>query len=144
MATTIETRDPKSFVSPEIWDREIKLLVRDTQFDRVTAERVFGQAIAYLITAIETYDQDLGIGCGQTVDMGVHAFILDTRNYREFCAKYMNGGFLEHIPEIERKADGSVMRTAKIIEENGFEVDWPLWEKDALSCTPCHHGAKCH
>lgn len=137
-------RDPKSFVTPDVWEREIKLLVRDNPFDTVMAERLFGQGIAYLITAIEKHGQQLELGCGELVDAAVHAFILDTRNYREFCRQYFNGQFLDHVPEIERKCDGSVRRTAEVIEANGFQVDWPLWEKDYSKCTPCHPGSNCH
>jgi hypothetical protein len=137
-------RDPKAFVDPDVWEREIKLLVRDHPFDTVMAERLFGQAIAYLITAMEKHGQQLEIGCGELVDTAVHAFILDTRNYRTFCHRYFDGRFLEHIPEIARKCDGSVHRTAMIIEANGFQVDWPLWEKDFSKCTPCHPGSSCH
>lgn len=136
-------RDPRSFVTPEVWDRQIKLLVRDYPFDSVMAERLFGQAIAYLITAMEKYGQGLEIGCGQLVDTAVHAFILDTVNYREFCQRYF-GRFLEHVPEIERKSDGTVVRTAEVIAANGFQVDLPLWEADFAKCSPCRPGDDCH
>lgn len=138
-----ERRDPRTFVTPEVWERQIKLLVRDHPFDTVMAERLFGQAIAYLITAMEKHGQKLGLGCGPLVDTAVHAFILDTRNYREFCERYF-GRFLEHIPEIEFKYDGSVEKTAHVIEQNGFAVDWPLWQADFAKCTPCYPGSDCH
>jgi hypothetical protein len=137
------TRDPRSFVTPEVWDRQIALLTRDNPFDVVMAERLFGQAIAYLITAIEKWGQGLEIGCGQLVDTAVHAFILDTRNYADFCQRY-HGQFLHHVPEIDRKADGTVARTAQIIEANGFPVDWPLWQHDFSKCSPCYPGSNCH
>ncbi|WP_245679174.1 hypothetical protein [Actinomadura hibisca] len=107
------------------------------------AERIFGQAIAYLITAMEKWDDKLELGAGELVDMGVHAFILDTANYRKFCDRHF-GRFLEHIPEIDRKYDGTVQRTAKVIADNGFRVDWPLWEKDFAKCSPCAPGTSCH
>ncbi|MEW2709490.1 hypothetical protein AB0948_31505 [Streptomyces koyangensis] len=146
MGTEIQvaTRDPKTFVRPEVWGKEIALLMRDFPFDIVMAERIFGQAVAYLITSMEMRGRGLGMGPGELVDHGVHVFILDTKNYREFCAEHMDGGFLDHIPEVERKGDGSVFNTAKIIEENGFVVDWPLWEKDAMKCTPCRPGEDGH
>ncbi|GAA1908381.1 hypothetical protein GCM10009716_17900 [Streptomyces sodiiphilus] len=140
----LQTRDPKSFLSTDLWDREIELLTRDHPFDRVMAERIFGQAIAYLITAMEKWGESLEIGCGQLVDMGVHAFILDTQHYENFCRRHFSGRFLHHVPEIVRKADGTVMRTARIIEENGFKIDWPLWEKDAMACSSCAPGSNCH
>ncbi|MFD0857010.1 glycine-rich domain-containing protein [Actinomadura adrarensis] len=136
-------RDPRSFVRPEVWDRQIKLLTRDHPWDAVMAERVFAQAVAYLITAMEKWDEKLEIGCGPVVDIGVHGFILDTRNYRAFCAEHF-GRFLEHVPEIEFKYDGSVEKTARVIAANGFAVDWPLWEVDFAKCTPCAPGTSCH
>lgn len=139
-----EPRDPRSFMPPHVWDREIQLLVRDHPWDTVMAERCFGQAVAYLITAMEHYGEHLGIGCGPLIDIAVHGFILDTVNYRRFCAEHFDRKFLEHTPAIEFKYDGTVERTAKIIAANGFAVDWPLWQRDAAKCTPCHPGADCH
>lgn len=140
----ITWRNPKTFVAPDVWERQIKLLVRDNLFDTVMAERLFDQAVAYLITAMEKWGQGLEIGCGELVDTAVHTFILDTVNYRQFCHRHFDGRFLEHIPEIERKYDGSVERTARVIEANAFKVDWPLWEADFAKCTPCYPGSNCH
>jgi len=144
MTTAVQLRDPREFVTPEVWQREIQLLVRDNPFDEVMAERLFAAAISYLITAIEKWGQGLEMCCGRLVDTAVHAFILDTRNYREFSHKYFDGRFLEHIPEVEFKYDGSVERTAQIIADNGFPVDWKLWERDYGKCGPCRPGENCH
>ncbi|MFD0772679.1 hypothetical protein ACFQZ2_01940 [Streptomonospora algeriensis] len=145
--TIVETataiRDPRDFLDPEVWDRQIRLLIRDHPWDTKMAERCFGQAVAYLITAMEKYSQHLGLGCGPLIDIAVHGFILDTVNYREFCHRHF-GAFLEHTPEIEFKYDGSVMKTAHVIDNNGFGVDWPLWERDGAKCTPCYPGSDCH
>ncbi|MFI0371826.1 glycine-rich domain-containing protein [Actinomadura sp. 1N219] len=141
--TGTKPRDPKSFVDPQVWERQIALLVRDHPFDTVMAERLFGQAVAYLITAMEKWGENLEIGCGPLVDIAVHGFILDTRNYREFCDRHF-GRFMEHIPAVEFKHDGSVERTAHVIEVNGFAIDWPLWEADFAKCTPCYPGSNCH
>lgn len=143
METPTTTRVPRDFVAPEVWDRQIQLLTRDHPWDTVMAGRCFGQAVAYLITAMEKHGQHLGLGCGPLIDIAVHGFILDTVNYREFCQRHF-GGFLEHVPEIEFKYDGSVMKTAHVIENNGFAVDWPLWERDGARCTPCYYGSDCH
>lgn len=138
------TRSPRDYVSPEVWDREITLLMRDNLFDRLYAERLFGQAVAYLVTAMERWGQRLEMCAGRIVDTAVHVFILDTRNYREFCAEHFGGKFLEHIPEIAFKNDGSVERTAHILADAGFPVDWPLWEADFGKCGPCSPGSNCH
>lgn len=138
------TRDPRDYVPADVWDREVTLLMRDYPFDKVMAERLFGQAVAYLITAMEKWGQQLEMCCGRIVDIAVHVFILDTRNYREFCAENFGGKFLEHIPEIAFKNDGSVERTAHILAANGFPVDWSLWEADFGKCGPCSPGSNCH
>ncbi|MET9794727.1 glycine-rich domain-containing protein [Nocardiopsis alba] len=149
MTTTVEapaqtvTRDPRDYVAPEVWDRQILLLTRDHPWDTVMAERCFGQAVAYLITAMEKSGQGLGLGCGPLVDIAVHGFILDTVNYRDFCERHY-GRYLEHVPEVEFKNDGTVTRTAHVIEANGFRVDRPLWDRDAAKCSPCAHGSDCH
>ncbi len=121
MATAAEprVRDPRDYVDPEVWDREVQLLMRDYPFDEVMATRLFHAAVSYLITAIDKWGQGLEMCCGRTVDIAVHTFILDTRNYREFCHRHFDGRFLEHIPEIDFKYDGSVERTAQIIADNG-------------------------
>jgi hypothetical protein len=138
------TRSPRDYVSPEVWDREVTLLMRDYPFDKVMAERLFGQAVAYLITAMERWGQRLEMCAGRIVDIAVHTFILDTRNYREFSHRWFDGKFLEHIPEIAFKNDGSVERTAHILADAGFPVDWSLWEADYAKCGPCHPGSNCH
>ncbi|MEU9396195.1 hypothetical protein AB0D86_40120 [Streptomyces sp. NPDC048324] len=74
------TRDPKDYVDPEVWEREVTLLMRDYPFDRVMAERLFSAAVSYLITAMETWGQQLEMCCGRIVDIAVHVFILNTRN----------------------------------------------------------------
>jgi len=62
----------------------------------------------------------------------------------QFCATYFGGKFLEHVPEIEFKYDGTVAKTARLLQENGFAVDWTLWDRDALQCSPCAPGSNCH
>ncbi|MEU1676295.1 hypothetical protein ABZ752_30325 [Streptomyces roseifaciens] len=76
-------RDPRDFVKPDVWDREIQLLMRDYPFDEVSADRLFSAAVSYLVTAMEKWGQQLEMCCGRTVDIAVHAFILDTENHRE-------------------------------------------------------------
>jgi hypothetical protein len=108
--------------------------------DSRLAERVLGQAIVYLITSMEKTGQGLEIGPGPIVDVGAHTFILDSRNYREFCAQNFDGGFLDHVPAVKFKVDGTVEKTAQVIAANGFDVDWSLWTVAFAKCSPCHPG----
>jgi hypothetical protein len=140
----VAPRDPRDYLTPEVWAKEIGLLMRDHPFDTIMADRVLGQAVAYLITAMEMRGQHRELGPGELVDHGVHTLILDTRIYRSFCQRYNGGEYLHHVPEIDRKGDGTVQRTAMVIAENGFPVDWPLWAADFAKCSPCHEGSGSH
>lgn len=141
---TAAPRDPRTFIPAEQWAKLVGLLMRDYPFDSVMAERVLGQAIAYLITATEHRGQALGMGPGRIVDIGVHTMILDTQAYMEFCERYNGGAYLHHVPLVEMKADGSVVRTADVIARAGFDVDHLLWEADSAKCTPCRPGEDGH
>ncbi|MEV7088610.1 hypothetical protein AB0O07_22440 [Streptomyces sp. NPDC093085] len=119
----------------DLWEREVALLLRDSVAVRSLAERILGQGIAYLITAMENPGVDMGVG--YTVDIGVHQLILDTPVYFAFCAEYNGGLYKHHAPLIERRRDGTVTRTAALLRTNGFAVDAELWEVDASDCSPC-------
>ncbi|MFE0188974.1 hypothetical protein [Streptomyces sp. NPDC058989] len=119
-----------------LWEREIALLLRDAVEVRSLAERILNQAVAYLITAMEQPGSDLGVG--RTVDIGVHQIILDTPVYFAFCDTYNGGIYKHHAPLIRRRRDGTVLRTAGVMRDNGFEVDDELWVVDASNCSPCN------
>ncbi len=152
MTTALQTRtrDPRTILNtlvdrvphlvadvgvPDLWEREVQLLLRDSVTVRSLAERTLGQAIAYLITAMENPGVDMGVG--YTVDIGVHQVILDTPLYFALCDEFNGGRYKHHAPLIERRRDGTVMRTAEIIRANGFDVDEELWSVDASECSPC-------
>jgi hypothetical protein len=152
MSTAVQTRtrDPRVLLNglahrvpqlvtenePTLWDREIALLTRDNPImTKDTAERLLGQAIAYTLTAMERPGIDMGVG--YTVDLAVHALILDTPLYFALCDEYNGGQYKHHAPLIERRRDGTVTRTAELLRENGFAVDEELWAMDAADCSPC-------
>ncbi|MEU6064063.1 hypothetical protein ABZ864_06040 [Streptomyces sp. NPDC047082] len=144
-----KVRDPKALLdeigqaNPQLipdpgiglWEREVRLLMRDTVRVRSLAERILGQGVAYLITAMEKPGNDMGPGF--EVDQGVHQIILDTPVYFAICERYNCGRYKHHAPLIQRRRDGIVMRTAEIIRQNGFAIDRELWEVDASDCGPC-------
>ncbi|SOB83775.1 hypothetical protein [Streptomyces sp. 1331.2] len=54
-----------------------------------------------------------------------------------------DGHFLHHVPAVEYKNDGTVLRTAQLIAADGWDLDLPLWA-DAAKCSPCHPGNDSH
>jgi hypothetical protein len=136
-------RFAREAVSAELWDKQIELLMRDCPYDSVMAARVLGQAYAYLLTAMNHRGESLGLAPSKLVDIGVHTVILDTVAYAELCDRFNGGRFLHHVPKVDFKNDGSVMKTAHIVAADGWEVDLPLWT-DAAECGPCHPGNDSH
>ncbi|WP_147425458.1 hypothetical protein [Bailinhaonella thermotolerans] len=61
-----------------------------------------------------------------------------------FGSPEIGGRFLDHNPTVERKGDGTVLRTAQFVEDNGFQIDWPLWEADFGKRSPCYPGSDSH
>lgn len=154
MATTVaspSTTDPatgpvrsvREVVPDDLWDKQVGLLMRDHPYDSVMATRVLGQGYAYLLTAMRHRNQALGLAPSTLVDVGVHTIILDTVAYAELCDRFNDGHFLHHVPKVEFKNDGSVMKTAHRVAADGWELDPPLWG-DAAKCGPCHPGSDSH
>ncbi|MFJ2603729.1 glycine-rich domain-containing protein [Streptomyces sp. NPDC091279] len=141
--TTDRDRSVREVVKANLWDKQVGLLVRDYPYDSLMAARVLGQGYAYLLTAMKHRGASLGLAPSKLVDIGVHTIILDTVAYAELCDRFNGGYFLHHVPEVEMKNDGSVMRTADLIASDGWEVDLPLWV-DAAGCGPCHPGNDGH
>ncbi|NGO70755.1 hypothetical protein [Streptomyces boncukensis] len=123
----------------DLWEREIRLLMRDHVMVRDMAERILGNAVMYLLTAMERPDVHLGVG--KTVDIGVHQLILDSPVYFALCEAYNRGRYKHHAPLIERRRDGTVLRTADVIRANGFDADGELWAMDGADCSPCDDKA---
>ncbi|MEW2274646.1 MULTISPECIES: glycine-rich domain-containing protein [Streptomyces] len=156
MATTADAPSPgatgpagnpvrrvRDVVPADLWDKQVGLLMRDHPYDSGMAARVLGQGYAYLLTAMSHRGERLGLVPGKLVDIGVHTVILDTMAYAELCEKFNGGQFLHHVPEVDMKNDGSVLKTADIVAADGWEVDLPLWT-DAADCGPCHPGNDAH
>ncbi|AEN10852.1 MULTISPECIES: hypothetical protein [unclassified Streptomyces] len=141
--TTGPIRSAREVVPADLWDKQVGLLMRDYPYDSVMATRVLGQGYAYLLTAMNHRGQALGLAPSKIVDIGVHTIILDTVAYATLCERFNGGHFLHHVPDVDFKNDGSVLRTADLIAADGWEIDLPLWA-DAADCGPCHPGNDSH
>ncbi|TDC72847.1 hypothetical protein [Streptomyces hainanensis] len=141
--TTLSFRSAREVVPTVLWEKQVALLQRDYPYDSVMAARVLDQGYAYLLTTMAHRGEKLGLAPSTLVDIGVHTIILDTVAYAELCDRFNDGYFLHHVPLVEYKDDGSVMRTAQRIAADGWEIDLPLWA-DAAKCGPCHPGNDSH
>ncbi|MEU5426250.1 hypothetical protein AB0H73_11665 [Streptomyces olivoreticuli] len=113
--------------------------MRDHDLDRDTAERTFGQTIAYLVTSVE--HPDVPMGPAPRVDLGVHSFVLDTINYTDFCLM-VAGRYVHHVPHLSGEATGSpsLRATVQALKAAGFTIDHELWNASEADCSQCHAG----
>jgi len=121
-----------------VWEREVRLIMRDHAVDQELAERIFGQTIAYLVTSAE--NPEIPMGPTPAVDKGVHSFVLDTPRYWDFCREHA-GTYLHHVPHLPEERDGQpkVLRgTITAIRAAGFPLDDELWGAKAVDCHQCH------
>lgn len=142
MTTALTLRDPRTCVSAEVWDREVRLIMRDHDLDRDLAERTFGQTVAYLVVAGE--NPDVPMGPTPAVDKGVHSFTLDTPNYFAFCEENA-GRYIHHIPHLPEDGEEGVLvlnSTIHAIRAAGFPLDAELWNAKVADCNQCYAG--CH
>lgn len=138
----VTLRDPRAYVSPQVWEREVRLVMRDHMMDRGLAERAFAQTLAYLVTSAE----NPGIAMGPTpaVDKAVHSFVLDTPRYWDFCMRQAET-YLHHVPHLPEERDSQprvLYDTIRAIRAAGFPLDDELWGAQAVDCHQCH--ACCH
>jgi hypothetical protein len=136
--TAVELRDPRTCVPSEVWEREVRLIMRDHGMSRELAERTFDQTVAYLVTSAE--NPTIAMGPTLEVDKGVHSFVLDTPRYIEFCNRHA-GAYLHHVPHLaeERASQPMVLQqTIAAIRAAGFPLDTELWRALETKCHQCH------
>ncbi|MFF5808285.1 glycine-rich domain-containing protein [Streptomyces sp. NPDC012746] len=131
-----DLRTGRSLVQPELFDSIATFVM--THFgesDQDRAERITDQAIAFLATVGTA---TVRMVPSDDVDKGLHAFILHTREYREFCEAHA-GRFLEHnpLPGGGGRVLEEVKATAHAMKACGFVVLDDLWTVDGQSAAQC-------
>lgn len=135
----------RELVSPELFGKLASRIARNAQLDYDFAERVVDQTLAFLATCSRYRGRKLSPS--NLVDVGWHTFILDTAEYRRFCAGSGSGRFIDHVP-LDNPASGEsarerVLRTVDAIREAGFEVDDELWPMNDAKCGNCQEDGNC-
>jgi hypothetical protein len=132
--------EPRKLIEPDLFDRLTAGIPREHNHPHQYAERIMEQALAFLYAC--AHNPGAGLTPSPEVDLGWHAFILDTHTYGEFCQR-VAGRFLHHNPE-EPGGDKAafVARLGDSIQAMralGLTVDTPLWLADA-ECSQCYAG----
>jgi hypothetical protein len=108
------------------------------------AVRIMDQAVAFLKACIDNPGKHLRPS--RKVDLGWHQFILNTKDYAEFCQR-VAGYFIHHVPDEFTSPRGEPAETTKALaptveamRASGFNVDMDLWKAATGSCSQCHNG----
>jgi hypothetical protein len=132
----------KSSIDEQLKERLVGRIVKDESIERLLAERIVDQALAFLqLCALEPKGS---YSPSPLVDIGWHTFILYTREYAAFCKKL--GGFIHHNPSdvlgVEYGTD-NIARTVAALKRHGFIVDEPLWANTGHDCSSYCSGDSC-
>lgn len=136
MTSTVEMTG-RELISEQLFARLVDRIVAAEDVPREFAARIMDQALAFLCAC----GREARLTPSAVVDVGWHAFILNTREYTEFCRR-VAGRFIHHVPdEAGRKVSGShrraeLTRTMEAIGFAGFAVDPELW----LAAGTCSDG----
>lgn len=133
--------DPRDLISPALFDRLVRRIVKDEALDQPTAERIMAEALAFLQAC--AVNPGAGLGPSPAVDIGWHTFILHTHEYAEFCER-VAGRFIHHAPTDDANEKvgkyGAIAATTAAMRAVDIPVDEELWQAHAVNCSQCHAG----
>lgn len=121
-----------------------KQIMEDRGLPFLESDRIISDTLSFLtVCALNPCNR---YRPSKKVDIGWHQFILNTRDYAEFCER-VAGRFLHHVPEkfAAPRREGtavadSLRPTVEAIEAAGLPIHPELWFAEAGKCTQCHSG----
>lgn len=134
-AVANDTRTGRLLVEGELFGSLTHFVVTHNGQTQERAEQIADQALAFVATAAKA---TVPMIPSDDVDMGLHAFILHTQAYADFCHAHA-GRFLHHSP-----APGGGGRTLKAVTASahamksaGFMVFDGLWTVNGENAAQC-------
>lgn len=116
----------------------IERLIKDEGMSALEAGEAFDHLVKFLHLCGTT---DVPLAPTKTIDVAWHNFILFTRDYMEFCARYY-GKYLHHSPDwAEHKtAPNAATATKRLMRERfGIQLIGDSVECDGINCS-CDKG----
>ncbi|MFG2584089.1 glycine-rich domain-containing protein [Streptomyces malaysiensis] len=134
-AVVNDHRTGRALVSGGLFDSLTHFVVTHNGQTPERAERIADQALAFVATAATA---SVAMVPSDDVDLGLHAFILHTEEYAQFCHEHA-GRFLHHNP-----APGGGGRTLEAVTASthamkaaGFMVFDDLWTVNGENAAQC-------
>ncbi|WP_432106157.1 glycine-rich domain-containing protein [Streptomyces sp. bgisy091] len=136
-AVANETKTGRALVDEELFGSITNFVMQHDGETLERAERITHQALAYVATVATA---TVTMMPSDDVDKGLHAFILHTKVYAEFCNRHA-GRFLHHNPAPAPVEDGRplnrVQATTHAMKAGGFMVFDDLWTVDGTNAAQC-------
>ncbi|MER5727803.1 hypothetical protein ABT084_05505 [Streptomyces sp. NPDC002138] len=138
----VALRHGRDLVSPALFERLAAFCADEYGLERVVADGVMDQAIAfvYIIGSQKAHD----LAPSERVDPGWHTFMLHTQDYANWCQEQF-GFFVHHAPNSKIRTRPLMVSTTGRIKAAGFDVDERLWGAAADCNQPacCADGPCC-
>ena len=126
-AATLSIPNVMAYSNPRV----LKRYVLDNNVDEAEAQRRFDGLKQFLVVCATTPGYKV---TSDAIDSMWHTFLLFTRDYREFCTRYL-GKFINHEP-FEVPSPESYITTRARAKEMFGALDEGLWPVEAkLSCS---------
>ncbi|MGW6786303.1 MULTISPECIES: glycine-rich domain-containing protein [unclassified Streptomyces] len=142
VGSPVASRHGRDLVSPGLFERLAAFCADEYGLERVVADRVMDQAIAfvYVLGSQKAFD----LAPSERVDPGWHSFMLHTQEYAAWCQEQF-GFFVHHSPNSVVLTRGLMVSVADRVRAAGFEVDARLWGTAAECNQPacCGDGDGC-
>lgn len=136
-AVVNETKTGRALIEPGLFDSLTKFVMQHDGETEARAELIVDQAVAYYGTLATA---TVPMMPSDDVDKGVHAFILHTKAFAEFCDAHA-GRFLHHNPApapVEGgRPLGRITSTAHAMKAAGFMVFDDVWTVDGTNAAQC-------
>ncbi|MEU6989215.1 hypothetical protein ABZ953_00935 [Streptomyces sp. NPDC046465] len=134
-ATTTPLKTGRALVSEELFASIAHFVRLQFKHPQGQAEAITDQALAFVATAAMASN---GMMPSDDVDDGLHAFILHTQAYAEFCQTFA-GRFLHHSPEPGpgRRTIEKVTASALAVKGAGFRVLDNVWSVNGENAAQC-------
>ncbi|MFD9701339.1 glycine-rich domain-containing protein [Lentzea sp. NPDC059081] len=119
-------------------------IMREHDVAFVEADWIISDTLSFLTVGIA--NPSTSFRPSQKVDIGWHQFILNTREYAEFCDREA-GYFIHHVPDEftaprrkETDVPGVLAPTVEAITNAGLPLHPELWLSGGERCSQCHSG----
>ncbi|MFD4638863.1 glycine-rich domain-containing protein [Lentzea sp. NPDC058436] len=131
-----------SAVATEVRHRLRLQLTSEHSMTVIEADRIITDTISFLLVCAA--DPHSRFRPSRQVDLGWHQFILNTRDYADFCDR-VAGRFIHHVPDefdapVGRATEDVLSPTVNAIKAAGLPFHADLWLGDDGRCSQCHAG----